>query len=257
MKTKNTILLVILLTFTFSLSTAFAQNDVIYFMKDGLIVNQQSIKEADVDTIIFYNPDSFFEDARDGNIYQTVTIGSQVWMAENLKYLPSVADPLTGSVTVSTSYVYGYSGTDVEAAKATANYITYGVLYNWKAATTACPSGWHLPNDAEWSELTDNLGDIPSRGGKLKEKGTTHWDTPNTGATNESGFTALPGGMRLINKPVIPGQTMLLKTQGTWWSATQENTSTAHGTNLRNNESKIINDNYSKEFGFSVRCIKD
>jgi uncharacterized protein (TIGR02145 family) len=94
-----------------------------------------------------------FMDARDSNIYPTVQIGTQCWMKKNLAYLPSVVGPGTGSETTSYYYVYDYNGTDVSAAKATSNYTTYGVLYNWPAATTACPSGWHLPTDAELNTL--------------------------------------------------------------------------------------------------------
>ena len=94
-----------------------------------------------------------FIDSRDSNIYPTVQIGTQCWMAKNLAYLPSVVGPLTGSETTPYYYVYGYDGTDVSAAKATSNYTTYGVLYNWPAASTACPIGWHLPTDAEYREI--------------------------------------------------------------------------------------------------------
>src|SRR5690554_6700140 len=135
---------------------------------------------------------STIKDARDNQTYRIVTIGSQTWMAENLKYLPSVVGPETGSQTTPHYYVYGYNGTNVTDAKATANYNTYGVLYNWPAEMNACPDGWHLPSDAEWTELTDYLGGESVAGGKLKETGTTHWASPNTGATNETGFTALP-----------------------------------------------------------------
>jgi uncharacterized protein (TIGR02145 family) len=139
-------------------------------------------------------PSSSFTDPRDGNVYKTVTIGSQVWMAENLKYLPSVVSATTTSYTTPYYYVYDYDGTIVSEAKATGNYNTYGVLYNWEAAKKACPAGWHLPNLAEFTLLITYLGGESASGGKLKEPGSTHWSSPNTGATNETGFTALPGG---------------------------------------------------------------
>jgi len=94
-----------------------------------------------------------FIDSRDSNIYPTVQIGNQCWMKKNLAYLPSVVGPGTGSATTPYYYVYNYTGTDVSAAKATSNYTTYGVLYNWPAAITACPTGWHLPTDAEFNIL--------------------------------------------------------------------------------------------------------
>src|SRR5574344_2484117 len=158
---------------------------------------------------------STIKDARDNQTYRIVTIGSQTWMAENLKYLPSVVGPRTGSKTTPHYYVYGYNGTNVTDAKATANYNTYGVLYNWPAAMNGaassttnpsgvqgvCPDGWHLPSNAEWTELTDYLGGYSVAGGKLKatgtiEAGTGLWYDRNTGATNETGFTGLPGGYR-------------------------------------------------------------
>ncbi len=96
-------------------------------------------------------------DPRDGNTYRTVQIGDQRWLAENLKYLPSVCQGRPRRTVPAFHYVYDYQGDSVEEAKATANYRHYGVLYNWPAALEACPSGWHLPSDAEWSALTDFL----------------------------------------------------------------------------------------------------
>jgi uncharacterized protein (TIGR02145 family) len=178
-----------------------------------------------------------FMDNRDGNIYKFVTIGTQTWMAENLKYLPSVVPPGTGSRTFPYYYVHGYYGTNVTDAKATSNYTTYGVLYNWPAAMAGsatsninpsgvkgvCPTGWHLPSDAEWTELTDYLGGEWVAGGKLKatgtfEAGTGLWYDPNTGATNETGFTALPGGFRNFD-----GAFVFIGNYGHWWSATESN----------------------------------
>jgi uncharacterized protein (TIGR02145 family) len=194
-----------------------------------------------------------FTDTRDSNVYQTVTIGNQVWMAENLKYLPSVVGPGTGSLTTPYYYVYGYSGSDVNAAKATANYTTYGVLYNWTTACNSCPAGWHLPSDAEWSTLTTYLGDGSVAGGKLKETGTTHWSSPNTGATNETGFTALPGGSRSGD-----GHFGDVGIYGSWWSATEGSTNDAWSRDVGYNSSNVYRRYYlSKELGFSVRCLRD
>ncbi|MBP6935406.1 MAG: fibrobacter succinogenes major paralogous domain-containing protein [Paludibacteraceae bacterium] len=195
---------------------------------------------------------STFTDPRDGKVYQTVVIGNQVWMAENLAYLPSVVGPGTGSNTTSYYYVYGYDGTNVADAKATDNYATYGVLYNWTAAMNACPDGWHLPSDAEWTELTDYLGGRSVAGGKLKETGTTHWASPNTGATNETGFTALPGGSRTSN-----GTFYLIGSLGYWWSATENVASNAWLRYMYSNSSLVGRLDYDKEVGFSVRCVRD
>ncbi len=193
-------------------------------------------------------------DIRDGNSYQTVLIGEQCWMAENLAYLPSVNMVADGSEDAAGSYyyVYGYDGTNVADAKATDNYATYGVLYNWTAAMDACPDGWHLPSDAEWTELTDYLGGTSVAGGKLKETGTTHWNSPNTGATNETGFTALPGGYRDTN-----GNFYYIGNYGFWWSASEYNANYAWYRNMYYNNGSVYRDNSIKEVGLSVRCVRD
>ena len=199
---------------------------------------------------------STFTDTRDGNVYQTVTIGNQVWMAENLKYLPSVVGSAPGSPTTPYYYVYGYNGTNVADAKATLNYSTYGVLYNWPAAVNACPTGWHLPSDVEWTELIDYLGSCIA-GGRLKatgtiEAGTGLWYDPNTGATNETGFTALPGGGRGTN-----GVLGYLGRGGYWWSATEYDTSGAWYRNMSFGSSGVGSYDDDKGLGFSVRCLRD
>jgi|LSQX01.2.fsa_nt_gb uncharacterized protein (TIGR02145 family) len=208
-----------------------------------------------------------FTDTRDGKVYQTVVIGTQEWMAENLAYLPSVVSPGTGSNTTSYYYVYGYDGASVSAAKSTANYTTYGVLYNWPAAMNSsasssanpsgvqgvCPTGWHLPSDAEWTELTDYLGGESVAGGKLKETGTTHWASPNTGATNETGFTALPGGSRSS----IGGSFGSNGDRGGWWSATEDAATFAWSRRMYGSNSGVSRYFSSKELGFSVRCVRD
>ena len=211
-----------------------------------------------------------FTDPRDGIVYKTVTIGNQVWMAENLKYLPSVVGSGTGSQVTPYYYVYGYEGTNLEAAKATSNYTTYGVLYNWPASmagsagSTAnpsgvqgvCPTGWHLPRDAEWTELTDYLGGESVAGGKLKATGTIDagtglWYNPNNGATNETGFTALPGGFRRDD-----GTFETIGVAGRWWGTT-EFFDDANCYWVSYYHIGVPGQRQSKEFGFSVRCIRD
>lgn len=140
-----------------------------------------------------------FTDARDGHVYDWVKIGEQVWMAENLAWLPAVSPPSTNNGP--SYYVYGYSGTDVSEAKGTANYTTYGVLYTNAAAKMACPDGWHLPTDAEWKQLEMHLGMSKSEADALQSyrgtdqgaqlKSTSGW---YGGGTNLSGFCGLPGG---------------------------------------------------------------
>lgn len=247
-----------------------AQHDTMDVMKNGGEGNKPSIKPADVDSVIFYNPiitlGNTFVDSRDGNVYQTVTIGNQVWMAENLRYLPSVVAPGTGSQKTPYYYVNGYNGTVVADAKATSNYTTYGVLYNWPAAmadnasSTAnpsgvqgvCPTGWHLPGDAEWKGLTDYLGEISEAGGKLKETGLIHWTSPNAGATNETGFTALPGGLRSYD-----GAFSSIGGSGRWWSATEFNVTSAWYRDVGCNNSDVNRNYGGKGLAFSVRCVRD
>ena len=226
---------------------------------DALLARIEALEEKDL-------LNNGFTDPRDNNHYNVVKIGNQIWMVENLKYLPSVVGPETGSQTTPHYYVYGYNGTNVTDAKATANYNTYGVLYNWPAAMNGaassttnpsgvqgvCPDGWHLPSDAEWTELTDYLGGTSDAGGKLKETGTTHWASPNTGATNETGFTALPGGCRYDN-----GTFSNIGNYGYWWSATEYSTDYAWYRLMSYSYSNVNRYDYSKELGFSVRCLRD
>ncbi|MFA5496841.1 MAG: FISUMP domain-containing protein [Bacteroidales bacterium] len=205
-----------------------------------------------------------FKDSRDGKVYKTVTIGSQVWMAENLAYLPFVVGPETRSDTDPCYYVYGYYGTDVTTAKTRSNYLTYGALYNWPAAMQGepssdanpsrvqgiCPTGWHLPSDAEWTQLINYLGDANVVGGKLKA--TTHWESPNEGATNETGFTALPGGYYNTG-----GSFYLIGNFGYWWSSTEFNSKYAWYRYLEDKTSIVYRNEYFKDWGRSVRCVKD
>ncbi|MGI6411769.1 MAG: fibrobacter succinogenes major paralogous domain-containing protein [Bacteroidales bacterium] len=226
---------------------------------DALLARIEALEESDV-------LNNGFTDTRDGNHYNAVKIGNQIWMAENLKYLPSVVGPSTGSQSTPYYYVYGYDGTNVTDAKATSNYNTYGVLYNRPAAmagsasSTAnpsgvqgvCPTGWHLPSDAEWTELTDYLGGTSIAGGKLKETGTTHWNSPNTGATNETGFTALPGGYRYVD-----GSFKFIGGYGFWSSATEQNATYALDRKVVYGDSSVDRGLGTKEVGFSVRCLRD
>jgi uncharacterized protein (TIGR02145 family) len=188
------------------------------------------------------------------NIKHEKNDGEQVWMAENLAYLPRVFGPKKGSLTELRYYIYEYYSTVPEAATATAtaNYTTYGVIYNWPAALTACPEGWHLPSDDEWTTLTSYLGGADIVGGKMKEAGTTHWEDPNTGATNESGFTALPGGYRYRD-----GTFCSIGLYGYWWSSAQYNTNNAWCRALYYHQSVVGRGDNGKAYGFSVRCVQD
>ena len=204
-----------------------------------------------------------FTDTRDGKTYNWLKIGTQTWMAENLAYLPRVSPSYSSSNMDPYYYVYDYQGTNVTEAKTTENFKTYGVLYNWPAAIDACPSGWHLPNDSEWKTMEIYLGMSQEEsdgtgwrgtyeGDKLKETGTTHWRSPNAGATNESGFTALPGGS--VNSS---GNFSGIGYYGSWWSATEYSSVYAWYRYITYDLSSVYRLYYSKDFGFSVRCLRD
>jgi uncharacterized protein (TIGR02145 family) len=196
----------------------------------------------------------------EGNTYKTIVLDNgQHWMAENLKYLPGVSGFGTGSLTMPYYYVHGYNGTNVADAKATANYQIYGVLYNWAAALKACPPGWHLPSDAEWNKLVDYWEGKSGIANKLKEVGTTHWVSPNTEATNETGFTALPGGSRRSYGFLENG------TEGSWWTSDiygqygpadrPKDDAWYYSMSIYSGDIRRASGN--KEIGFSVRCVKD
>jgi uncharacterized protein (TIGR02145 family) len=176
-------------------------------------------------------PTDQFTDSRDGKVYKTVVIGTQTWMAQNLDYVSS-----TGS------YVYNDSAS-LES--------TYGRLYTWDAAQTACPSGWHLPDTTEWSTMINYLGGISVAGGKLKEAGTTHWNSPNTGADNSSGFTALPGGSK------SPTAYQDFGNYAFFWTSTAYSASNAKYYFIDKSYALIYLNGISKAFAQSVRCVKD
>lgn len=202
-----------------------------------------------------------FTDTRDGNTYKWVKIGEQLWMAENLAYLPNVSPSSVGSETEPYYYVYGYNGTDVNAAKVIGNYTTYGVLYNWPAAIIACPAGWHLPTDDEWKQLEMAIGmsqseadDIGLRGTNegTKLKATNGWHNNGNG-TDNYGFSALPGGYRASAGGFLFGN---VRHSGHWWSATEHSTSNALGRGMWYNYTKVSRGS-NKASGYSARCVRD
>ena len=201
----------------------------------------------------------------DGNVYNTVTIGTQVWLAENLKttkYNDGTAIP---NITVDATWAAATTGAYSDYSNTPANSTIYGRLYNWyavdnNAATkvasnggkNVCPTSWHVPTDAEWTTLTTYLGGEAVAGGKLKETGTTHWITPNTGATNETDFTALPGGYRNYN-----GTYLTIGYSGFWWSSTEYSTSNAWYRYVSYSNTNVYGHYDGKPYGFSVRCVRD
>lgn len=251
MKPKNLLFALLLCNF-FALQ---AQNDTIFFMKNGIIVYQKPVTE--VDSILFYrptiNPNGTFTDPRDGNVYNTILIGTQVWMATNLAYLPTISSPDLGSYTAPHYYVNNYWGTDTAKAKTMCSYLDYGVLYNWNAALTACPVGWHLPTNAEWITLTTYLGGTTNAGGKLKQTGTILWNAPNTGATNETQFNAIPGGMRDYSAATYYHTGNFAY----YWSSSEYTSNSAKARNMMYNVSICEENHHHKSYGFSVRCVMD
>ena len=198
---------------------------------------------------------TFFGEVTDieGNIYPTIKIGEQVWMAENLKttkYSDGTAIP---NVTDNTAWAglstgaYCWYNNDVN------NKNIYGALYNWYAlnAGKLAPTGWHVPTDAEWTTLTTYLGGENIAGGKLKEVGTTHWQSPNTEATNESGFTAIAGGYRASGGISFPN----FGASAFWWSSSEYSATEARNRYLMYNDGIAYKNSYAKTNGFSVRCI--
>lgn len=198
-----------------------------------------------------------FIDIRDGHKYKTIQIGEQVWIAENLSYLPKVSPPSEYSETESHFYVYDFDGTSISEAKATNNYKIYGVLYNWPAANKACPDGWHLPSNKEFETLCLFLGGEEEAGAKLKDKGTEHWLSPNS-ATNESCFAALSVGY--LHKGVFreSGENNIWGESAAFWSATIDESYRLIYWFLWHNDSDFEsgNDGDYKD-ALSVRCIKD
>ncbi len=204
-----------------------------------------------------------FTDPRDGKTYKTVKIGTQVWMAENLAYLPSISSGKEGSETSPNYFVYGYTGTSISEAKTTDNYKTYGVLYNWPAAVTACPDGWYLPSDEDWKTLEKYLGMSESHANsvgfrssgsvpfKLQETDSVHWSVKVNEVNNSSGFTALPGGSR--NKDGSFGLQRLI---ALFWTSTEIDTSKAVRRVLLLGTDGVGRGDFSKSAEYSVRCIK-
>jgi len=190
-----------------------------------------------------------------GNVYNTVTIGTQMWMKENLKAtkyndgtdIPLVTDNDTWLHTNDPGYAWYNYDEDTYGE-------VYGAMYNWYAVNTGklCPDGWHVPTDAEWTSLTDFLGGEAIAGGKLKEAGTEHWLIPNVDATNETGFTALPGGY--LNNG---GNFYSIGARGSWYTSSNKDEIYVWRRDVQSNHGEVDRWDNNKNFGLSVRCIKN
>lgn len=195
----------------------------------------------------------------DGNQYLTVTIGTQTWMRENLRTTRyRNGDPIP-EVLLNADWnslnTGAWSWYDHDPEKDT----PYGKLYNWYAVDDSrglCPTGWHVPTDTEWTTLTDFLGGTSVAAGKMKTTGTIqtnigYWEDPNTGATNESGFTGLPGGWRSNNSFPLFGEF------GFWWSSTAFDSVNAWARDLAYDRESVFRFDADKRGGFSIRCVED
>jgi uncharacterized protein (TIGR02145 family) len=253
-----------LLTTVLTVFTLSAQNLYIY-KTDGTVVE---VSLSTIDSITFTNGGggsfqcgvSNVSDI-DGNVYNTVLIGSQCWLGKNLKTtkfndgteIPNVTDNPVWD-TISTPAYCWYDNNQSYKDP-------YGALYNgWvfdpsvNGGKQICPEGWHIPNDDEWTTLTDFLGGLNVAGGKLKEAGTAHWNAPNSGATNETGFTALPAGYRGTNSNF----TQMGDINYLWSSTTHASYSTsAWWRSLSSASAGVYRHYLGKKLGMSVRCLKD
>ncbi|MCK5820590.1 MAG: hypothetical protein KAH17_01845 [Bacteroidales bacterium] len=203
---------------------------------------------------------STFTDQRDGHIYRYIEIGNQIWMAENMSYLPDVSPVASGSLIDPFHYVYNYNGFNVEQAKSSSSYKNYGVLYNWDAAANACPDGWHLPSDQEWIEMETFLGmdGNEANANKFRNTGmvgeqlktTSGWFNEENGS-NSSGFGALPAGYR-----VRGGEYKNQGSYASYWTNDSEGFM-AVSRGLYYFNAGVYRANWYKSAGFSVRCIKN
>jgi uncharacterized protein (TIGR02145 family) len=207
-----------------------------------------SCKKDDITTI----PTSQTVTDIDGNVYHTVVIGTQTWMVENLK----TTKYRNGNPIVSTSIDYAWAN-DYPAYCWYYNDSTYGnhygALYNWHAVNTGllCPIGWHIPTITEWTTLINYLGGEEVSCDKLKEAGQNHW-LNNLSATNESGFTALPGSFRSI-----AGGFCGVGSEGYWWSSTESDNLNAWYIKVSDKVNIYTSLDNNKHLGYSIRCIKD
>lgn len=198
--------------------------------------------------------DGTFTDLRDGNVYKTVKIGTQTWFAENLRYagdIPHVPSKEAwaaiwnyGNPTGQPAWVYYNNDSNKNAV--------YGKLYNWYTVNTGtlCPSGWHIPTGEDALTLFNFLGDPDVAGGKLKI--VTGWDSPNTGATNETGFSGLPGGYRWVS-----GTFIMLGSNGHWWSSSGTNDFGSYWQLIGSSENITNPFTGPSAVGSSCRCLKD
>ena len=198
----------------------------------------------------------------DGNTYKTIQIGSQTWMAEDLKVTKYRNGSTIQNITDNTQWKNNTTGAYCSYSNNTSNDCPYGKLYNWYAVNSnngLCPTGWHVPTDVEWNNLINTLDPNANggnnnniSGGKMKSTGTQYWLTPNTEATNSSGWSGLPGGSRSSD-----GSFNYIAKYATWWSSTENLTNGAWFRGLDYDIGDVLRDINNNKSGCSVRCIKD
>jgi uncharacterized protein (TIGR02145 family) len=222
-----------------------------------------------------------FTDPRDGTVYRTVKIGNQVWMAENLKYLP-VVNPVTkpeypdsnpspipsveDDITTKYYYVYDYNGSNLMEAKSSANYQKYGALYNFAAANEACPPGWHLPDYDEWMELAEFISETNNfKGEGIAGNGGIYWDGVGELLKNNDCFSALLGGLRMRWEE----RTLYMGEYGGWWTSTtgnfgsfgiyeKDDIRTCKDVYIHSSTKLLfITASFKNGLGYSIRCVKD
>jgi len=189
----------------------------------------------------------------DGNQYHWLPIGQQAWMIENLKVTKYRNGYPIPNVTVDTTWNHLTTGAYCNYNNNKGNVNPYGNLYNWYAindSRNVCPTGWHVATLTEWTTLRNYLGGALLAGGKMKEVGFGHWTSPNTGATNMSYFTALPGGYFCFDF-------LDMGLGAYWWTSTEWNSTEAYNWALEYSSTVASWNSQWKNCGFSVRCIKD
>ena len=224
-----------------------------------LLIGMTNCKKEEQDP--FETDDSgMFTDARDGNEYKWVRIGDQIWMAENMKYFPSITPLHYFSKTDLCYYVLNYMGSDINEAKQTSEYLDYGVLYNFISAQNCCPEGWRLATDLDWEKLAEFIsidnggynkddGNWEMVGGHLKS--TYGWPGEGNG-TDDYGFCALCAGEILDSSEFL-----YLKTACYFWTYTAAGGDQAYFRFMGLGNSMLIHNTKLKSYGFSARCIKN
>jgi len=190
----------------------------------------------------------------DGNLYTSVKIGDQEWLVENLRTTRLTDGTVLQNVTGKTEWANLVTPAFCLYNNDDDNKNDYGALYNYAAVASGklCPKGWHVPSDEEWTALTDFLGGESNAGDKMKETGTSHWNNTSVNVTNSSGITALPGGYRDYQ-----GEFDRLGDIAYWWTSTENSSSEAWYRSIFQNDDEVYFSWVNKNFGYSVRCLRD